>query len=818
VVCSGGTNNTLVLAGAAPSTFDVVQLGNGGYQGFDSYQKKDASVWTLLNSTTAVTPWTLEEGILEINNNQALGDAAGQFEFAGTGTGILKMGNDFTGTLANPINLQTNGFIDTQGKTVVLSGAITGSGALHKLGSGILVLSGNNTFTGGFLQDGTIALASNQGAGIGNIEFNVGGTVLQIANTLTNVTNPISMAQEGIINTDGHNAVFTGPVTGGGKLTKNGEGTLELRAPPSTFSGDTVVNQGTFKVNGELSNSAVTVAHGAMFGGNATIKSLTNTGTVKPGNSIGVIQVVDDYDNTGGTYACEVNSSGESDFIDVANTAILGGEVYVMPQPGSYIGGITYHILHAETARIGTFDTLRWSSSLVKYSLEYRGNDVYLTVMQDPLSTNIKEGNPGIVAHHLDGLGNPAVGSTLKNFNDAIAWLSPTAIYEALNQIHPASNGLISSSLMTNEFNQMDGILSFSFLDRNVRRIKRRLKSSEAEANQLSVRLAQNNTGQQTRVKNRFGKTFRFSDLHNNGSSSAQSIPYNGRTTVGLTTLWLQQNGSQVTHKSNRDGSPTIGVAGIRAAVTGTSAGADTLVTETLRIGATAGYGKTTYHLRNVYGKGRIKSYHGGVYILGEPAENLYFNVSMFCGYHAFKGKRTLNLSGSKYTNRQTHHGYHLSGLTEIGRDFMVTSDVTLTPYASFGALYLREDVYREKEEGLNPSLTVHKHNNSFIQTKTGLQASRVFTINGMHLYIYGKIGYTYKKYLYNSQGIKASFTGQAGNFQVFVHEKAQNMVNPGLGGSVLLSNNISLAAKYNAEFSPTLQAHQATLNLTCRF
>ncbi|WP_156956681.1 autotransporter domain-containing protein [Candidatus Odyssella acanthamoebae] len=819
VVCSSGTNNTLILGGTDPSTFDVIQLGNGGYQGFNSYQKKDTSTWTLLNSTATVTPWQLMEGTLEINNNQALGDAAGQFEFTGSGTGILKIGNDFTGAIANPINLQTDGFIDTQGKTVVLSGAITGTGALHKSGSGVLVLSGINTFTGGFLQNGTIALASNQGAGVGDIGFNAVGTVVKIAASLTGVANPIALATDGIIDTDGYNAVLTGPIIGGGKLTKNGEGTLELRYPSSIFSGDTSVTQGTLRVNGSLPNSAVTVGNGAMFTGNATIKSLTNNGTVKPGNSIGITEVSENYDNTNGVYACEINSANDSDLIIVHGAAMLRGTVYVIPQPGDYSTSLPYHILQSDNDLVGTFSSVSGSSPLLRYSLDHQRRDVYLRVRQVYFGNMITQGNPGIVAQYTDSLNVLLTGSMLERFENAIVALPTASVYDAFNQIHPAPNGLISSSLMANEFNQMDGILSFSFLDRNLRRIKKRIKASEAEANQLSVSLVQTNTGQQTRAKNRFGKTFRFSDLYNDGTSSNQSAPQNVCTTVGQTTLWLQQNGSHVAHKSNRDGSPTIGVAGIRAAVTDTSGGVDTLVSENLRMGATVGYGKTTYHLRQGYGKGRINSYHGGVYWVWEPAdEDWYANASVFYGYHDFKGKRTLSLAGTKYTNRQTHHGYHLSGLTEIGRDFGVTKDITLTPYASFGWLYLKEDGYVEKEEGLNPSLTVHKHNNSFIQAKTGIQASQVFNVNGMYLYIYGKIGYTYKKYLHSSQGIKASFTGYAGNFQVFVHEKAQNMVNPGVGGSVLLANNISLAANYNAELSSKLQAHQATLNLTYRF
>ncbi|AIK96463.1 autotransporter outer membrane beta-barrel domain-containing protein [Candidatus Odyssella acanthamoebae] len=494
--------------------------------------------------------------------------------------------------------------------------------------------------------------------------------------------------------------------------------------------------------------------------------------------------------------------------------------MYVIPRAGDYSGGFTYTILEAGTSLAGTFSAVTGASPLLGYKLsyDYVNKQVSLTVSPVALGSIIKEGNGGIIAQHIDSLGSLSSTSVLKRFENAIFPLPTADVYEAFNQIHPTPNGLISSSVMTNEFNQMDGIVSFSFLDRNAHMIKDQLKAAGANITQLNANVAPINSLPSTGRGERFGKTFRFSDLYTDGMANSQSMPQNVRTTVGGTTLWAQQTGSYIDQESKRDGSATLGVAGVKSRLTDTSAGVDTLVTEKLRMGATVGYGKTTYHLRQGYGKGKINSYRVGLYSVWEFVKDWYANASAFYGYHDFKGKRTLTLTGVKYTNSQTHHGYHMGGMTEVGRDFAVTKEITITPYGGFGGLYFKEGGYVEKAEGLNPSLTVHKHNNSFIQAKTGVQASRVFNVRGMHLYIYGKMGYIYKKNLHNSQGIKASFTGYAGNFQVFVRDKAQNMMNPGIGGSILLANNISLTGNYNAELSSKLRIHQATLNLTYMF
>ena len=75
-VAAGGTD-TLLLGGAANSAFDVSKVGpTAQYEGFGQYVKTGTSTWTLINSTTAVTPWTINQGGLSVSFDSNLGAAS----------------------------------------------------------------------------------------------------------------------------------------------------------------------------------------------------------------------------------------------------------------------------------------------------------------------------------------------------------------------------------------------------------------------------------------------------------------------------------------------------------------------------------------------------------------------------------------------------------------------------------------------------------------------------------------------------------------------------------------------------------------------
>ena len=130
----------------------------------------NSSVHTLtltgINTYSGGTTWAQNDTI-SINNGQALGTGPLMMfpgaTLAFTGTGY---------TLANPTVFEQYGdpTIDSGPGTITMSGVISGTGALTKIGAGTLILDGVNTFTGATdVSAGTLVIgdAATPGAQVG---------------------------------------------------------------------------------------------------------------------------------------------------------------------------------------------------------------------------------------------------------------------------------------------------------------------------------------------------------------------------------------------------------------------------------------------------------------------------------------------------------------------------------------------------------------------------------------------------------------------------------------------------------------------------
>ncbi len=152
--------------------------------------------------------------------------------------------------------------ITTAGVTVTMSGAITGTGMLTKIGPGELVLGStgesNPNFTGGFdikagilsiLNGGALGPTSSTG-----VQATLDGGTLRWKGT--NAASSLSAAHQiGLSPVGGTFEVFNAPTTftilgivsGSGALTKSGPGTLVLSSG-NTFTGGVIVNAGTLSI------------------------------------------------------------------------------------------------------------------------------------------------------------------------------------------------------------------------------------------------------------------------------------------------------------------------------------------------------------------------------------------------------------------------------------------------------------------------------------------------------------------------------------------------------------------------------------------
>ncbi len=275
------------------------------------------------------------------------------------------------------------------GQASSLSGTLSGTSALTKLGAGKLALSGTSTFSGGTdIVAGALEVRSATALGTGgatvltgaSIAFDAGGSNLSIATAVTFGGNGagglgaiqsrggdvtlsgglvLSSASHVDVATLGNRLVFAGSVSDGGNgfgFTKSGPGTLVLQSNNSTFAGALVVGDGVLSVAtdaalGDVTN-AISLAGGA----------LESTGTFTTARAISIAAGVGGgiFATSGNTLTLNGNLSG-SGLLKVSRggTVVLAsansftGDVMV-DSLGGTISNTTLRLSHAGALTSGT--------------------------------------------------------------------------------------------------------------------------------------------------------------------------------------------------------------------------------------------------------------------------------------------------------------------------------------------------------------------------------------------------------------------------------------------------------------------------------
>ncbi|MEL4073539.1 autotransporter-associated beta strand repeat-containing protein, partial [Ochrobactrum sp. GPK 3] len=141
-VADGITDAKLVFGGAQDLAVDV---GIGIYDGFAKVAKTGAGTLTLTGVSTSALPWRVEEGLVAISQEASFGNDTSTVTLAGGG---IQFGADQT--LTRTYTLEgAHSVFDTQAHTVTLSNSLVGNGGLVKKGTGTLIVTGENSYTGG---------------------------------------------------------------------------------------------------------------------------------------------------------------------------------------------------------------------------------------------------------------------------------------------------------------------------------------------------------------------------------------------------------------------------------------------------------------------------------------------------------------------------------------------------------------------------------------------------------------------------------------------------------------------------------------------
>lgn len=148
--------------------------------------------------------------------------------------------------------------------TATISAVLAGNQGIIKAGTGSMILSGPNTFTGGVtVNAGTLDVWTTGSIGNNAINLNSASSVLNAANTFT-----------------GSIITINGNVTGSGKVTKSSGVSMLVLNGDNTYSGGTTLSAGSIAIGTGLNNGigtgTLTLSSGAFLATDNNARTIAN--------------------------------------------------------------------------------------------------------------------------------------------------------------------------------------------------------------------------------------------------------------------------------------------------------------------------------------------------------------------------------------------------------------------------------------------------------------------------------------------------------------------------------------------------------------
>ena len=333
------SSQTLTAGDSNDKTLSGVISGSGGFT------KAGSSTYTLSGTNTYTGNTNINSGTLTVSgtlsDSTAITVASGAtYDFDVSDT-IASVDGAGAIEIANAVTLTTGDANDQE-----LSGTVSGSGSITKVGNGILTLSGTNSYSGDTtISAGTLLVTSQLGGG--------------------SYAGDISNAGDLGINSS-NNQTLSGVISGSGTINKSGSGELTLTGA-NTFDGTINIAGGTLFAGGssdgsnKITEGNIIVKGGTLSGsgiidGNVTFSS--TAGTLAPGNSIGTLTIDDNLTlSADDTTNIEFNLTTADKIVINGNTE-LAGTISLYPEDTTY-SDVTHTIVDASGGGTfnGTFST-----------------------------------------------------------------------------------------------------------------------------------------------------------------------------------------------------------------------------------------------------------------------------------------------------------------------------------------------------------------------------------------------------------------------------------------------------------------------------
>ena len=566
-------------------------------------------------------------------------------------------------------------------------------------------------------------------------------------------------------------------IKGTGALIKNGAGTLTLSAN-NEYTGATTVNAGTLKITGESFKTPVTVNSGGVLTGDGIIKSLTNYGIVRPGNSVGTLHLNGNVFNQGasGTLEIEVESTLSYDQIDAATTADLQGTLKTITTGSYSIGDRLSEVVSA------------WDDITVNFS--FWDTQITPTIIWKPEKSG---SNLDLVATR--NYNNDALKASLTPNQRNVAALAEALFPSAsadLATVKSAIDSLSTNAEVANAYSQISGE-KFNGLSAIA------FSNTVTQLNSLQGQMQTLRTGAGRGMAfNRNSGTLR-GDLFNGvllayeGEDWAKFVPRSDAKAKeqGSLGFFVNSEGNFADQEST-DSQP-----GFHFSAGGITAGLDYRFMENLIAGFDLGYTRTVSHLGGSGGEVGVDSLNCGIYgtYFGK---NCYLNAASGYSYNFYDLERNLVFGGLDRKAKADTGGKQWDLFLGTGYDFRLRQ-LTTGPTASLKYSRLRIDSFSETgADALN--LDISGQSAESLQSGLGWRVEYELKFGKKALLLpQARVSYQHE-FLNNSRSIEARLAQGGDVFQVTTDKPSRNFALLGLGLAAKLRESVSLDFGYEAQ------------------
>ncbi len=813
---SGGT----LRAGSAGGFVSGAYVLNGG--------TLDLNDFDLSMSELSGTGGTIDLGsaALSVGSGNTFTNFAGLIEGTGslekTGTGELTLTgmNSYTGgttisggALEGTTSSLTGDIVNnatlafTQAFDGIFGGVISGTGNLVKSGSGVVTMTGANSYTGGTTISGGVLEGSTSSltgdivndaalvfaqvgdgtfagvvSGAGSLEKTGAGTLtLTGANGYTGGTTvsggtlagDASSLQGDIVNNAGlrfdqsADGTYAGVLSGNGDIVKSGAGSLFLTGVSGAFTGGLEVLAGSLIVDGTFAGDLL--VSGGLLGGSGTVGSTTLGGgaTLAAGNSIGTFTVAGDLAfSDGSALVVEVNDGGDTagvnaDFVHVTGAATIGSGavVEVAPVNGTddgttYAPSTVYRVLTADGGISGVFGGVTAGFAFLTPELSYDATSVFLTLTQmaafeDVASTSNQQGVAG--ATEALGAGNPLYDEIIGMSEE-----EAQAAFDALSgEAHASSTGVFSGSA---------GI------------VRRTIFS---------------------RLFSRFGAPRGF-------AAAEGYVPAAGDETPHGYTLW----GELVRGWGETDGSASV--AGIERNATGFLGGVDREAGEGSRIGFALGYSHAAFDVSGRSSSGESDNFHLAGYA-GTELGPVDLKAVLGYSYQMAESRRRVVVGGvlNDLSADYGAHTFQASGEASLDLE---AGSVTLTPFAGLAVVHVETEAFTET--GGPAALSIASSGNTTGISELGLRAAR----EAGSLTLFGSASWRHVFGDVEPLSRAAFASAPATTFSVRGTPLSEDVASLGGGVEILIAEETTLELSYRGELASDSRDHGLKAKLRIDF